>query len=61
MEVTQEKTKVTVTLTNDEANALQNIIERGLMNYDVQDESLEVANELYKELYGEDFDWVQTE
>jgi hypothetical protein len=59
MEILQEKKSVTITLTNEEADALEFITERFLQNYDTQDENEEVATELNEELSGYESEWIE--
>ena len=59
MKILQEKKSVTITLTNEEADALEFITERFLQNYDTQDENEEVATELNEELSGYESEWIE--
>jgi hypothetical protein len=61
MEILQEKKKVTITLTNEEADSLEFITERFLQNYDVQDENEELATEINEELSGYTSEWIEIE
>jgi len=57
--IVQEKMKVTIKLSNEEADALEFITERFLQNYDMEDENSETATELNKELSGYESEWIE--
>lgn len=59
MIIVQEKMKVTIKLSNEEADALEFITERFLQNYDMEDENSETATELNKELSGYESEWIE--
>ena len=61
MEIEQTKKSVTITLSNEEADALEFITERFLQNYDVQDDITEVAEEMNQELSGYETQWIEIE
>jgi hypothetical protein len=61
MKILQEKKRVTITLTNEEADALEFITERFLQNYDMEDENSETASELNEELSGYESEWIEIE
>jgi len=59
MNIVQEKKKVTITLTNEEADSLEFITERFLQNYDMEDEHSETATEINEELSGYTSEWIE--
>jgi|15BtaG_2_1085339.scaffolds.fasta_scaffold06955_7 hypothetical protein len=59
MNVVQEKTKVTIEFSNEEADALAFITDHFLQKYGIADENSETATELNEELSSYESEWIK--